>query len=178
MTTKGESLLKYAQSIAKRREEGKLEISADIKQLQADLDGGHCPLCHKDVEEYTSKKGNTYVANIDHSPHTVRTKTDVICVYNWDQFQEHAPAREGQATSYTGKSAGGPASSGFTPSNLPELDASLELFDKIVSSAYLKLYQIASRSVTATTDRDKHISTMALLHDFFSFRLANALEKR
>lgn len=170
MVTKGEKLLEYAKSIAKRHEEGKLEISKSVEQLKADLDGGKCPLCHKVVEEYTSKKGNTYVANEDHSPHTVRTETDVVCVHNWDQFNEHTPKKEG-ATSYTGKPAGEPASSGFTPSDIPGLDDKLEAFDKIVSNAYLKLYDIASRG-PGTTEKDKHITTMGLMHDFINYYIS------
>jgi len=166
MATKGEKLLEYAQSIAKRHEDGKLTISKSVEQLKADLDNGNCPLCHKVVEEYTSKKGNTYVANTDHSPHTVRTKTDVICVNDWDQFNEHAPKRDGEATSYTGKKAGEPASSGFTPSNVEGLDVKLKEFDGLVSDAYLVLYEIASRG-PGTTEKDKHITTMGLMHDFF-----------
>lgn len=170
MTTKGEELLKFAESIAKRHEEGKLEISLSVEQLKADLKSGSCPLCHKQVEEYTSKKGNTYVANPDHSPHTVRTKTDVVCVHNWDQFQEHAPKREGQATSYTGKPAGEPASSGYTKSDIPHLDDELKNFDKLVSNAYLVLYDIASRG-PGTTEKDKHITTMGLMHDFILYHI-------
>jgi len=165
VTTKGEKLLEYAQSIAKRHEEGKLALDKSVEQLKADLDAGNCPICHKKVEEYTSKKGNTYVANEDHSPHTVRTKTDVVCVNDWDQFQEHAPKKEG-ATSYTGKAAGEPASSGFTPSNISGIDDKLKEFDDIVSSAYIKLYDIASRG-PGVTEKDKHITTMGLMHDFF-----------
>jgi len=170
MTTKGEALNKFAQEIAKRHEDGKLEITKSVAQLKTDLANGNCPICSKKVEEYTSKKGNTYVANPDHSPHTVRTKTDVVCVYNWDQFNEHVPAKEGEARSATtGKAASEPASSGYTPSIIAGLDDKLNVFDQIVSTAYLKLYEIASRSVTATTERDKHITTMGLMHDFFLY---------
>jgi len=170
MTTKGEALNKYAQQIAKRHEEGKLEIGKDVTQLKADLEAGNCPICHKTVEEYTSKKGNTYVANPDHSPHTVRTKDDVVCVYNWDQFQEHAPAKEGQARSATtGQAAGQPATNGFTKSDIPHLDDQLRNFDKIVSSAYLQLYQIASRGPDGKSEREKHITTMGLMHDFINY---------
>ena len=38
MTTKGEKLLEYAKSIAKRHEEGKLTIDKSVEQLKADLD--------------------------------------------------------------------------------------------------------------------------------------------
>ena len=171
MVTKGEALNEYAQQIAKRHKEGKLEITASVQELQADLKKGNCPLCHNPVEEYTSKRGFTYVANPDHSPHTVRTTNDVVCVHNFDQFNEHSPKKKG-ATSYTGKPAGEPASSGFTPSNIPHLEDQLKNFDDIVSSAYIKLYEIASRG-PGTTEKDKHITTMGLMHDFINYYISN-----
>jgi len=168
MATKGEKLLEYAKSIAKRHEEGKLTIDKSVEQLKADLDSGNCPICHKPVEEYTGKKGIPYVANPDHSPHTVRTSTDVVCVYNWDQFIENNPKTDNARSATTGKDAQGPASSGYTPSKIPLLDDQLRNFDDIVSSAYLKCYEMASRG-PGTTEKDKHITTCGFIHDFINY---------
>jgi len=169
MVTKGETLDKYAQSIAKRHEEGKLNIDKNIDQLKADLAGGNCPLCHKTVEEYTSQKGNTYIANKDHSPHTVRAGGSVTCVYDWDQFNAKAPKKEGAEDKAV--------THNFQVTGNKELEAELKQFDEVVSNAYIKLYDIAGRGNPGDNPKGIHITTMGLMHDYFNFRLTKALQK-
>jgi len=45
-----------------------------------------CAKCSKEIENYTSKKGKTYLANSDHSPHTRGKKGSEVCVNTWDEF--------------------------------------------------------------------------------------------
>ena len=47
---------------------------------------------------------------------------------------------------------------------------SLDEFEKVVSDAYIKLYQIATRfAPDGAMTREIHISTMGLMHDYFSY---------
>jgi len=57
-----------------------------------------------------------------------------------------------------------------------QLKAELDVFDKIVSNAYIKLYDIASRGNPNADHLSKHIGTMGLMHDYFTFRLTNKLK--
>lgn len=52
----------------------------DLENYQA-LD--MCPFCQVQLEEITSKKGNTYLANPDKSPH----RKSYVCVYSWQEFK-------------------------------------------------------------------------------------------
>lgn len=42
-----------------------------------------CPFCDVELDYFTSKKGNKYLANPDKSPHVGKNG----CVNNWDEFR-------------------------------------------------------------------------------------------
>jgi hypothetical protein len=46
-----------------------------------------CAKCGKVIDLYASKKGRTYPANPDHSPHNKGKKGFEICVNTWDEFK-------------------------------------------------------------------------------------------
>ncbi len=155
------NLLEYATGIAKEADEGKLKVSPEIKVLQEDTDKGQCPICHKQIEEYTSKKGKTYIANIDHSPHRAGPlRGDKKCVFTWDEFN----ADKG------GSSSSAATTHAFV--NISQTDGlrdELKEFDTLVSNAYIKLYDIAGRGNPGAAHRDLHITTMGLMHDYFTW---------
>ena len=58
-----------------------------------------------------------------------------------------------------------------------EVRAELKEFDEMVSNAYIVLYDIAGRGNPSGNHKDKHIGTMGLMHDYFTWKLIKALEK-
>ena len=59
----------------------------------------------------------------------------------------------------------------------PEIAESLKEFDELVCNAYHVLYDIAGRGRPGADSTSLHITTMGLMHDYFSFRLSKALTK-
>ncbi len=74
-----ESLDDYAQRMAIKNEN-----NTEIRDhVNAELALAYCCMCFKRFQYYTSRKGNTYLANPDLSPH----RKGLDCVQNWEEYE-------------------------------------------------------------------------------------------
>ena len=73
------NLHEYGQWAAKKYGPKKYKWVAEIKRKQK---VNICLFCDKQLEMYTSKKGNVYLANFDHSPH----RKGLDCSNNWSEY--------------------------------------------------------------------------------------------
>lgn len=73
------SLHDYGQECAKKYGPRSYKWVREIKRKQKE---NICVICDKQLEMYTSKKGNIYLANFDHSPH----RKGLNCVDSWSGY--------------------------------------------------------------------------------------------
>ena len=75
-----ENLHEFAQRVAKTPPD--VAFGLFMEDLRYKQEHHICLLCDKQLELYTSSKGNVYLANIDHSPHRKIYK----CCNTWGEY--------------------------------------------------------------------------------------------
>jgi len=138
------------------------KVDEGIAQIHADQEAGNCEICHKPIEDYTSKKNKTYKANVDHSPHrTKNTKGDYVCVKNWDEFK----VSKGQEA----EAVGSVTAPGLEIVVDEAMKPTLEDFRKLLQEAWLFCFDLAKQTNPGADDRGTRITANGYVHDFFNY---------